>query len=492
MFTRSDENLTMLFDFYEMTMSHGYFEHGMKDLIGYFDMYYRSNPDNGGFAIACGLDSVIDYLNDLHFDPKDIDFLRSKGIFKEDFLTWLKDFRFHGDVWAVPEGSVVFPNEPLITVRAPIIEASLVETMLLLSMNHQSCIASKASRIVRAARGRAIMEFGSRRAQGPDAANLGARAAYIAGCVGTADTLSDQRWGVPALGTMAHSWVMMFPSELDAFKAYAESYPDNCLLLVDTYDTLASGVPNAIRTFDEVLTPMGKRPAGIRLDSGDIAYLSKQARRMLDEAGYPDAKIVASNALDEYRISDILQQEARLDSFGVGENLITSKSDPVFGGVYKLVAVEKDGEIFPKIKISENVEKITTPGFKHFCRFYNKDHKALADLILLKDEPLPDGSPYEIFHPTYTWKRMVLEDYEVRPMHKEIFRKGKLVYDRPSLPEIRDYCQKELHSLWDEYLRFDNPHIYKVDLSREIWDMKHQLLTEVKANTISVIRHQME
>lgn len=480
MFTRSEENLTMLFDFYEMTMSNGYFAHGMQNTIGYFDLFYRNNPDEAGFAICCGLDTMIEYIQNLHFSEEDLAFLKQKGIFEEAFLDWLKDFHFTGDIWAVPEGSVVFPREPLVTVRSNIVEASLVETMLLLTMNHQSLIASKASRIVRAAKGRAIMEFGSRRAQGADAANLGARAAYIAGCVGTADTLSDQRFGVPALGTMAHSWVMMFPSELDAFKAYAETYPENCLLLVDTYDTLASGVPNAIRTFDEVLKPMGKRPGGIRLDSGDIAYLSKQARRMLDEAGYPDASIVASNALDEYRISDILGQGAKLNSFGVGENLITSKTDPVFGGVYKLVAVENaDGQLIPKIKISENVEKITTPGFKHFYRFYDKKTgKALADYIALADEKVPDGRPFEIFHPTYTWKRMLMSDYDLRPMQEEIFRNGRLVYEQPSLDQIRDYCQKEVQSLWDEYLRFDNPHIYKVDLSKDLWDLKHQLMME--------------
>ncbi len=489
-FTRSQENLSMLFDFYEMTMSNGYYEHGMDKHIGYFDLFYRRNPDNAGFAIFAGLNSAISYISNLHFSDDDIAFLKSKGIFDNKFLESLKNFKFNGDVWSVPEGSVVFPGEPLMTIRGNIVETSLLETMLLLTVNHQSLIASKASRIVRSAKGMPVMEFGSRRAHGADAATIGARAAYLAGCVGTADTLTDQRFGVPALGTMAHSWIMMFPNEYEAFKAYAESYPDNCVLLVDTYDTLTSGVPNAIRVYDEVLKPMGKRPGGIRLDSGDISYLSKKARIMLDEAGYEDAKIVASNSLDEYKIRDILDQGAKLDSFGVGENLITSKTDPVFGAVYKLVATEQDGKLTPKIKISENVEKITTPGFKHLYRFYDKSTgKALADLICLADEKLNDNEPFEIFHPTYTWKKMVLENYELRPMHEQIFKNGELVYKSPSLEESRKYCQAELDSLWDEYKRFDNPHIYKVDLSKELWDVKHKLLSLEKDKALGLIKH---
>lgn len=355
---RNEENLTMLFDYYEMTMANGYYEYGAGDVISTFDLFYRQNPDHGGFAIFGGLETIIDYIQDLHFSGKNIDFLKSKKIFNEKFLESLKDFRFTGDIWAVPEGSVVFPNEPLITVQAPVIQASLLETMLLLTVNHQSLIATKANRIVRAAKGRPVMEFGSRRAQGPDAATLGAKAAYIAGCVGTANTLCDERFGVPALGTMAHSWVMNFPSEFDAFKAYAKTYPTNCILLADTYDVLNSGVPNAIRTFKEVLEPMGYRPGGIRLDSGDIAYLSKKARIMLDEAGFPDASIVASNGLDEYRIRDILDQGAQINSFGVGERLITAASDPVFGGVYKVNELKIRGEAVPKIKVTENVDKI--------------------------------------------------------------------------------------------------------------------------------------
>ena len=399
---RNEENLTMLFDYYEMTMANGYYEYGAGDVISTFDLFYRKNPDNAGFSIFAGLESIIDYIQNLHFSKENIDFLKKKKVFNEEFLDRLEDFHFTGDLWAVPEGTVVFPHEPLITVQAPVIEASLLETMLLLTVNHQSLIATKANRIVRAAKGRPVMEFGSRRAQGPDAATLGAKAAYIAGCVGTANTLCDERFGVPALGTMAHSWVMNFPSEFDAFKAYAKTYPNNCVLLADTYDVLNSGVPNAIRTFKEVLAPMGYRPGGIRLDSGDIAYLSKKARIMLDEAGFPDATIVASNGLDEYRIRDILDQGAQINSFGVGERLITAASDPVFGGVYKVNELKIKGERVPKIKVTENVDKITTPGFKHFYRFYDQEGMALADLIALADEKLPDGEPFEIFHPTYT------------------------------------------------------------------------------------------
>ena len=481
---RSDENLAMLFDYYEMTMANGYFERGIHDTIGYFDLYYRKNPDDAGFAIFSGLESIIDYLKDFHFSDDDIAFFRSKKIYSDAFLAYLKDLHFTCDVWCVPDGSVVFPGEPLITVRGPMAQTSLIETMLLLLVNHQSLIATKASRIVRAAQGRPVMEFGSRRAQGPDAATLGARAAYIGGCVGTADTLSDQRFGVPALGTMAHSWVQLFPTEYEAFKTYAEIYPTNATLLVDTYDTLSSGVPNAIRVFDDVLKPKGIA-GGIRLDSGDIAYLSKKARVMLDEAGHKDAKIVASNSLDEYRIEDILAQGAKIDSFGVGENLITSKSSPVFGGVYKLVGLENDGVFEPRIKISENVEKITTPGFKTFYRLYEKDTgKAIADVITMKNEKVDDSRPYEIFHPVYTWKRMRLEDYTAREMKVRIFDGGKCVYDLPSLNARRDYCAKELDTLWDEYKRFDNPHEYKVDLSLAVWDMKHDLL----ARTLQPIR----
>ena len=477
---RITENLSMLTDFYEMTMSNGYLEHGMDDTIAYFDMYFRTVPDTGSFAISAGLETLIEYLSHLHFDAEDIDYLRSRNIFDERFLAYLADFSFQCDVWAVPEGTVIFPNEPILIVRGPIIQTTLIETMVLLTMNHQSLIATKTNRIVRAAKGRAVMEFGSRRAQGADAATLGAKAAYLAGAVGTANTLADRVYGVPALGTMAHSWVMLFDSEYEAFAAYAKTYPDNCVLLVDTYDTLHSGIPNAIRIFHEILEPMGIRAGGIRLDSGDLAYLTKQARRMLDEAGLDYVKIVASNALDEYKIEDILNQGAKIDSFGVGENLITSRTNPVFGGVYKLVAHEKDGKRIPKIKISENVTKITTPGFKNLYRLYARDSgKAIADVVTLHDETIDDAADYEIFHPTYTWKRKTVYDFTARRLLERIFDTGKLVYTVPSLVERRAYCEKEVATLWEEYTRFDNPHIYKVDLSQKLWDLKNSLLEAV-------------
>ena len=482
MLKRSVENLSLLTDFYEFTMSNGYLEHDMADTIAYFDVYFRKNPDEAAFSIAGGLETIIDYLENLHFDDQAIDYLRKKELFSEKFLEILKNFQFSCDVWAVKEGSVIFPNEPIMIVRGPIIQTSLVETMLLLLFNHQSMIATKTNRIVHAARGRAIMEFGSRRAQGADAANQGAKAAYMAGAAGSANTLADINYKVPAMGTMAHSWVMTFPSEFEAFKAYAETYPTNSILLVDTYDTLRSGVPNAIKTFKEVLLPMGYRPGGIRLDSGDIAYLSKKARIMLDEAGFPDAKIVASNSLDERRITDLLEQGAQIDSFGVGENLITSRSHPVFGGVYKLVAIEKNGVLEEKIKISENVEKITTPGFKNLYRFYDKDtNMALADLVTLHDEVIDDEKEYEIFHPLFTWKRTMLKNFRVEKLLHRIYDQGKLVYERPSMEERREYCRQQVDSLWEEYKRFENPHIYKVDLSKKLWDLKNTLLNNTRS-----------
>ena len=475
---RNAQNLSMLCDFYELTMSNGYFRNGYKDRITYFDLFFRQVPDGGGFAIAAGLEQVVEYITNLHFSDEDIDYLRSRGIFCEEFLQYLRDFRFTGDIWAVPEGTPVFPREPLITVRAPAIEAQLVETYLLLAVNHQSLIATKASRIVRAARGRAVMEFGSRRAQGADAAILGARAAYIAGCSGTACTISDQLYGVPALGTMAHSWVQMFDSEYDAFRTYCESYPTNAVLLVDTFNTLKSGIPNAIRAFNDVLKPMGITKCGIRLDSGDMSYLTKEARRMLDEAGWESCKITCSNSLDEYIIQDLLLQGACIDSFGVGERLITAKSEPVFGGVYKLVAVEREsGEVVPKIKVSENVAKITIPHFKKFYRFYDRTNgKALADYLCLYDETPDDTQPLTIFHPENTWKRKTLTNFRAENMMVPVFRAGELVYDLPSLKDIRKRCAEQLETLWPEVLRFENPHGYYVDLSNRLWDIRHDLL----------------
>jgi len=475
----NDANYTMLCDFYELTMGNGYFEKGYKDKICYFDVFYRNVPDNGGFVIACGLEQVIDYINNLHFAEEDISYLRAKGIFSEAFLDYLAEFKFEGDIWAVSEGTVVFPNVPIMTIRAPAIQAQLIETFVLLTINHQSLIATKTSRIVRAANGRAISEFGSRRAHGPDAAVLGARAAYIAGAAGTACALTDELYGVPATGTMAHSWVQMFDSEYEAFKAYCEVYSDSATLLVDTYNVLKSGVPNAIKAFDEVLKPLGKRPKGIRLDSGDITYLSCKARQMLDEAGYPDCKIVASNSLDEYLIRDMLIQGAKVDLYGVGERLITSKSSAVLDGVYKLVAVEDgEGNITPKIKISENVQKITNPHFKKVYRLYdNSNFKAVADLLCVYDETVDNTKPIEIFDPNYTWKRQTLENYTARELLIPIFVGGKLVYEKPNLEEIRAHCERELETMWDSVLRFENPHEHYVDLSQKLWNIKQELLS---------------
>lgn len=472
-------NLTMLTDFYEITMANGYFEYGFKDKIAYFDMFFRKVPDDGGFAIMAGVKQLIDYFNNLKFYDEDIEYLRSKGIFSEGFLNYLRNFKFECDVWAIPEGTPIFPYEPLIIVRGPVIQAQFVETMVLLTINHQSLIATKANRIVRAAQGRAVMEFGSRRAQGYDGAMLGARAAYIAGCTGTACTIVDRDYNIPALGTMAHSWVQLFPSELDAFRAYARTYPENCLLLVDTYNVLKSGVPNAIKVFKEEILPRGIRPKGIRIDSGDITYLSKEARRMLDEAGFSDAVIVASNSMDEYVIRDILIEGAKVDMFGVGERLITSRSEPVFGGVYKLSAVEEDGKIIPKIKVSENVEKITNPCFKQVYRLYSRANgKAIADVITLHDEVIDDSKPYTIFDPDHTWKRKRVTDFYARKLMVKIFENGKCIYDSPDIEDIRKYCKEQVGTLWDEVLRFENPHNYYVDLSKPLWDIKARLLEE--------------
>ena len=480
--TNEKLNLTMLCDFYELTMGNGYFEKGYKDRICYFDVFFRRCPDNGGFAIAAGLEQIVHYIQDLHFSSEDIAYLRGRNLFSEGFLQYLEHFKFTGDIWAVPEGTPIFPKEPIITVRAPAIEAQLVETFLLLSLNHQSLIATKANRIVRAAEGRTVLEFGSRRAQGSDAAILGARAAYIGGCEGTACTISDQLYGVYAGGTMAHAWVQMFDSEYEAFKAYCEIYPTNATLLVDTYNTLKSGVPNAIRAFNEVLKPKGIRKCGIRLDSGDMAYLTRKARKMLDDAGWTECQISASNALDEYLIQDLLRQGAKIDMFGVGERLITARSEPVFGGVYKLAAVEEaDGTIVPKIKISENVEKITNPHFKKLYRFYGNDTgKAIADYLCVHDETVDDSGELEIFDPDATWKRKTVYNFTARELQVPIFKNGELVYQLPSLDEIRTYCAQQVDTLWDEVKRFDNPHTYYVDLSQKLWDIRYNLLKNNK------------
>lgn len=470
----------MLTDFYELTMANGYFEQGIGEKIAYFDMFFRNIPDGGGFAVMAGLEQVTEYLDNLKFDDDDIEFLRGKNMFCEQFLDYLKNFEFKCDVWAVPEGTPIFPGEPLVIVRGPVIQAQFVETMLLLTINHQSLIATKANRIVRAADGRAVMEFGSRRAQGCDGAIYGARAAYIGGCCGTACTICDKEFGIPALGTMAHSWVQLFPDEYSAFCAYASVYPQDCTLLIDTYNVMSSGLPNAIKVHNDVLVPLGYRLKGVRIDSGDIAYLTKKMRAELDRAGLTDCKIVVSNSLDEYIIRDTLMQGAKIDSFGVGERLITSKSEPVFGGVYKLAAIESGGEVVPRIKLSENVSKITTPGFKNLYRLFTSDNKAIADVVTLHDEKIDDTKPYTIFDPHYTWKKKELTDFKAVPLLKKIYDKGTRVYENPPIDEIQRYCKAQIETLWDEVLRFENPHQYYVDLSQKLWDMKNRLINKYK------------
>ncbi len=470
---KHDVNYTMLTDFYELTMGNGYLQTGMAQRVCYFDVFFRNVPDGGGFAIAAGLEQVIRYIEDLRFDEEDLGYLRSKNCFSPEFLDYLRDFRFTGDIWAVPEGTPIFPREPILTVRAPAIQAQFVETYLLLALNHQSLIATKSNRIVRAAQGRPVSEFGSRRAQGADGAVLGARASYIAGAGGTACAMADLMFGTPATGTMAHSWVQMFPDEYTAFKTYCQVYPTAATLLVDTYNVLHSGVPNAIRVFQE----LGITDGGIRIDSGDLTYLSKKARKMLDDAGLPGIKIVASNSLDEYIIRDLLTQGACIDSFGVGERLITSKSEPVFGGVYKLAAIEEDGTVVPKIKISENAAKVTLPHFKKVYRlFENATGKAMADYICVHDEQPDFTQPLELFDPEATWKRKTITDFTARPLLVPIFQNGALVYELPSIQEARAYCGREVDSLWDEVKRFEFPHNYYVDLSQKLWDVRAELL----------------
>lgn len=474
------ENLTMLCDFYELTMANGYFKTNIKNRITYFDVFFRKIPDGGGFAITAGLEQIIEYINDLKFTDSDIEYLRSRGIFDEEFLKYLKTFKFTGDIYAVPEGTPVFPGEPIITVRAPAIEAQFIETYLLLVFNHQSLIATKTNRIVRAAQGRPVSEFGSRRAQGADGAILGARAAFIAGAANSACTIADVRYGVPSGGTMAHSWVMMFDDEYTAFKTYCEIYPESATLLVDTYNTLHSGVPNAIKVFKEVLEPKGIRKCAIRIDSGDLAYLTRKSRKMLDDAGLDYCKIVVSNSLDEYVIKDLLSQGAKIDAFGVGERLITSKSDPVFGGVYKISAIEdENGNIIPKIKLSENIAKITNPHFKKLYRIYDKENgKAMADLITVYDEIVNEDEPLTLFDPEHTWKRKTATNFKVVELQKPVFLCGKCVYPRYTTDQIRDYCAAQLELQWDEVKRFENPHKYYVDLSQKLWDTKHELLAK--------------
>ncbi|MEG2295178.1 MAG: nicotinate phosphoribosyltransferase [Oscillospiraceae bacterium] len=476
---KEDRNLTMLTDFYQLTMCNGYFNSELKETIGIFDMFFRKVPDKGGFAIAAGLEQLIEYLKNIKFSQEDIAYLREKQLFSEAFLSYLKTFTFTCDVWAVKEGTVIFPNEPIVTVRGNIIEAQFIETMVLLSINYQSLIATKANRIVRAAQNRGVFEFGSRRAQGYDGAILGARAAYIGGCSATACVMADCAYKIPVVGTMAHSWVQLFDSEILAFQTYAQHYPDDCVLLIDTYNVVNSGVPNAIKVFDSVLKPQNKRPKAVRIDSGDIAYLSKKVRIMLDKAGYEDVKIIASNSLDEFIIRDLLLQDAKVDLFGVGENLITSKSDPIFGGVYKLVAIQKGDVYTPKIKLSETMEKITTPHFKNLYRFYNKENgKAIADYITLKQEIVNTDALLTIFDPVCTWKTKTLVNFTAKCLLEPIFEKGVCVYECPSLEEIKTYCKQQVDSIWDEVKRFEYPHKYYVDLSQSLWDVKNKMLME--------------
>lgn len=482
MYVNSKRNMTMLMDFYELTMAAGYFEDGYVDKVGVFDMFFRRIPDGGGFAICAGLAQFIECIDDFHFTKEDIEYLREKNTFSEKFLNYLENFKFSCNIWAVEEGTPVFPGEPIVTVEGPAIQAQLLETMLLITFNHQSLIATKTSRIVRAAKGRPVMEFGARRAQSYDAAVLGARAAYIAGCACTSCVMADRYFGITASGTMAHSWIQMYDSEYEAFVRYAKLYPDNCVLLVDTYNVLKSGVPNAIRVFDEILKPMGIRPKGIRIDSGDIAYLSKKARKMLDAAGYEDVGICASNSLDEYIVRDLLSQGAQINSFGIGENLITAKSNPVFGGVYKLAAVkDTDGVYRPKIKVSESVEKLTTPCLKRVYRIYdNETGKAMADYITIHDEEVDVTDGITLFDPIDTWKSRRFTNVNAKLLQTEIYKEGKRVYISPSLNEIREYCTAQLETLWDEVKRFENPHIYYVDLSQKLWDERQRLLKETQ------------
>ena len=480
---KDKRNLTMLTDFYELTMANGYLVKEIQDKQVVFDMFFRKIPDGGGYAIFAGLEQLIQYLNNLSFSAEDIHFLKSKNIFSQEFLEYLATFKFECDIWAVKEGTPIFPYEPLIVVKGPAVQAQLIETMLLLTVNFQSLIATKSARMNHVAEGRAIMEFGSRRAQGYDAAIFGARAAYIGGCTSTACVIADQCFKIPAVGTMAHSWVQLFNSEYEAFKAYAEIYPENCTLLIDTYDALRSGMPNAIKVFDEVLKPKNFRPKGVRIDSGDIAYLSKHIRQMLDEAGYSDCKIVASNSLDEYIIRELIVQEAKVDLFGVGENLITSRSEPVFGGVYKLAAVEENGSLAPRIKISESPEKVTTPGSKNLYRLYDKKSgKASADYITLQDETIDDTKPLTIFDPNAIWNRKTLKEFKAVGLLNQIYDKGNLVYDLPSLEEIQSYCKEEMKLLWDELKRLENPQRYYVDLSDKLWMLKNDLLNNAYTN----------
>ena len=479
---KDPRNLSILTDFYELTMANGIFQSELRDIVCVYDVFFRKVPDNGGFAIFCGLEQAIDYLENLSFTDGDIEYLRGRSLFSEEFLQYLRNFKFECNVWAMKEGTPIFPKEPFCVVEGPAIQAQLLETALLILLNHQTLIATKANRIVRSAMGRPVQEFGARRAQGVDAANYGTRACYIGGCVSSSNTMMERDMGIPAGGTMAHAWVQMFPNEYEAFKTFAQVYPDNTILLIDTYNVLKSGVPNAIKVFDEVLKPMGKRPVGVRIDSGDIAYLSKHARAMLDEAGYPDCKIIASNSLDEYIIRDLLINDAKIDSFGVGECMITSRTTPVLGGVYKLVAIKKpDGSYEPKIKISASTEKITIPYRKQVYRIFSKETgMAKADYIAIHDENVNlEPEELTIFSPTEPWKRQTLTNIILKPLLVPIFENGKKVYESPDINEIKAFCQQQVdETLWDEVKRLEYPHIYYVDYSEKLWLEQMRLLNE--------------
>lgn len=478
----NDKNFSMLMDFYELTMSNGYFENGMKNQIAYFDMFFRKVPDNGGFVISAGLEQLINYIENLNFTKDDIEFLKSKKLFSDKFLDYLKNFKFSCDVWAVPEGTPVFPNEPIITVKGPIIEAQLIETMLLVSINHQSLIATKTNRIVRASGGRSISEFGSRRAHGASAAVYGARAAYIGGADFTSCIIAEKEFSIPLSGTISHSWVQAFPNEIDAFRAHARTYPDKCVLLVDTYNSLKSGIPNAIKVFREEILPRGLRPFAVRIDSGDITYLSKVIRKMLDDAGFKDCKIIASGSLDEYSILNMITSGAKIDAFGVGERLITSASDPLFCGVYKMCAIVRDGKTIPCMKISEDVTKINNPGVKELWRLYdNITNKAIADVITLLDENIDPSFDYTIFDPENPWKQKTVSNFKPVKIREKIFSNGKLVYKIPSINHIKCRCENELDSLWDEIKRLSAPYKYYVDLSKKLWDKKQDLLIKMNS-----------
>lgn len=470
----------MLMDFYESTMANGALLNEHSDTVAYFDMFFRRVPDDGGFAIMAGLEQLIFDLKNLKFTKEDCDYMRSQNMFDERFISYLENFKFSCDVWSVPEGTPIFPKEPIVTVRGPVMQLFLIETLLLLNINHQSLIATKANRIVRSAQGRAVMEFGARRAHGMDASVYGARAAYIGGCVATSCVKAGKDFDIPVFGTMAHSWIQLFDSEYEAFKAYAEVYPGDCVFLVDTFDTLKKGIPNVIKVANEVLKPLGCRPKGIRIDSGDITYLSKRARKMLDDAGYPDCSICVSNALDEYLIRDMLMQGAKVDTFGVGERLITAKSEAVFGGVYKLAALEdKNGELIPKIKLSENTSKITLPGFKQCWRLFDRESgKAIADVITLRDEVIDDTKEYEIFDPEYTWKRKMVRNFIARPLQVEVFKNGELKFKCPNATAIREYREQQVESLWEEVQRFEKPHKYYVDYSEKLYQLQKELIEQ--------------